>query len=105
MILVILGAGASYDSVAAAPAGAPDDARYPRLPLADQLFGLREPFRIASEAYPEIQAILPNLPPRASDSVEAALDYLGGVLNPSPRKDVPLNSLEGAFAALDLGKK
>jgi len=86
MILVILGAGASYDSVAAAPAGAPVAALYPRLPLADQLFALREPFRIASEAYPEIQAILPNLPPRASGSVEAALDEMAGEQERHPER-------------------
>lgn len=86
MILVILGAGASYDSVAAAPAGAPEAAQYPRLPLADQLFALRVPFRIASAPYPEIQAILPNLPPRAPASVEAALQAMAGELDRHPER-------------------
>lgn len=86
MILVILGAGASYDSVAASPAGTPASAEWPRLPLADQLFALRSPFRTVSEAYPEIQAILPNLPPRASGSVETALQAMAGEMDRHPER-------------------
>jgi hypothetical protein len=43
--------------------------------------------------------------PRSVQSIEDALDYLRGVLEASSKKGVPLNSLEGAFAALEQGKK
>jgi hypothetical protein len=64
MLLVIFGAGASYDSVPAQPASAhaaPDA----RPPLADELFANRGTFRHAMEEFPRCLAIIPwlqNLP-------------------------------------------
>lgn len=72
MLLVICGAGASYDSVPAYPAASVpgiDD----RPPLADQLFDLRPLFGDALRRYPRAHAIVPNLRERFGLSLEDVL--------------------------------
>ena len=75
MLLVILGAGASYDSVPAHPpaegADLPD-----RPPLADSLFENRPVFREAMNAFPAIQPIVPLLQRRHGKSLEQQLQLL-----------------------------
>jgi hypothetical protein len=43
--------------------------------------------------------------PRSVRNVGDAIDYLKRVLNPAKSISTPLNSLEGAFAALELPKQ
>jgi len=94
MILVVLRAGASYDSVAAHPAPPSLEAEYPRLPLADQLFALRDEFRKASAIYAEVQTVLPRLPPRASGSnVEEVLAALASEVERLPERKKQLLAL------------
>src|SRR5689334_8345022 len=78
MLLVIFGAGASYDS---APSRHPSDSRYyglpHRPPLANQLFSDRPFFGEVMGKYSQCRAIIPSLrhPPNNS-SVEAQLETL-----------------------------
>lgn len=75
MLMVILGAGASYDSVPAYPPR--EKAIQDRPPLADELFENRPEFREAMSRFPDCQAIVPNLQRRPSGvSVERVLQEL-----------------------------
>jgi nanoRNase/pAp phosphatase (c-di-AMP/oligoRNAs hydrolase) len=40
--------------------------------------------------------------PRSVKNIPDAIDYLRFVLEASPKKDAPLNSLEGLFAGLEI---
>ena len=76
MLLVILGAGASYDSVPSRPA--PNDAHYNDLPnrppLADQLFADRQYFGRVMTKYQECLDIAPRLRHlRGGASIESVL--------------------------------
>ena len=75
MLLVILGAGSSYDSVPSYPpsesADLPD-----RPPLADSLFENRPIFREAMRVFPAIQPIVPLLQRRHGRSLEQQLQLL-----------------------------
>ncbi len=75
MLLVILGAGSSYDSVPAYP-----PAEHPNMPerppLADSLFEDRPIFRDAMRAFPAIQPIVPLLQRRHGRSLEQQLQLL-----------------------------
>jgi hypothetical protein len=43
--------------------------------------------------------------PRSVQNIPDAIQYLRHVLNPSPLREAPLNSLENAFAALEVNKR
>jgi hypothetical protein len=72
MLLVIFGAGASYDSDPARPPETVKDDRRP--PLADQLFDNREKFAEALTYFPECKPIVPLL--RGTGEVEQRLEQL-----------------------------
>jgi hypothetical protein len=75
MLLVILGAGSSYDSVPSYPPG--EGAVLPdRPPLADALFENRPIFREAMRAFHAIQPIVPLLQRRHGRSLEQQLQLL-----------------------------
>jgi len=87
MLMVIFGAGASYDSSADYPPGKEDRHQTPsgeyvhlrrfRPPLANQLFELRTSFATVAERIPKCQLILNELRNRPSDmSVEQQLEKL-----------------------------
>jgi hypothetical protein len=75
MILVILGAGASYDSVAELPPGSSGPLTE-RPPLADELFGTRTVFREAVRRFPSCHEIVPLLRDRGGKSLEEVLAEL-----------------------------
>lgn len=80
MLMVIFGAGASYDSAPSLPLY---DIRRP--PLADELFSDRPYFRLASQQFQECQNILPFLETRTgTESVEDVLARLQD--EPTPRR-------------------
>src|SRR5207249_3497595 len=75
MLMVIFGAGASYDSLVDIPVGYPDKDLRP--PLADQLFVRRGPFEPAVEEYWECRPIIPQLRQLAQDTnLERVLEAL-----------------------------
>jgi hypothetical protein len=75
MLLVILGAGSSYDSVPSYPPG--ESADLPdRPPLADSLFENRPVFREAMRSFTAIQPIVPLLQRRHGRSLEQQLQLL-----------------------------
>ena len=77
MLLVILGAGSSYDSVPAYPPNErPDIPERP--PLADTLFENREQFRHAMSQFPSLHPIVPLLQRRQGRSLEQQLQVLAG---------------------------
>ena len=78
MLLVIFGAGASYDS---APSKPPNEHPHRnlefRLPLANELFSDRRPFGVVMNKYPECLAVIPELRHApAQSSVEGELQRL-----------------------------
>src|SRR2546428_4285498 len=80
MLMVVFGAGASYDSVPSRP---PNDARFMRHslpyrpPLANELFGDDNQFIVASNSYPRVKPILPRLQRLPEQgSVETELERL-----------------------------
>jgi SIR2-like domain len=75
MLLVILGAGASYDSIPTYPPGTGDVRANEefRPPLADQLFANRLDFATAAERYRECLPVVPRLRELRGESVEAVL--------------------------------
>ena len=80
MLLIILGAGASYDSsvdLPPQPTLPPDDFDHGRLPLAKTLFARRGLFSPAIAQYPECAPVLPRLrrPPH-DNTVERELELL-----------------------------
>src|SRR5271165_7128446 len=74
MLLVVLGAGASYDSVAHLPLSAPNDTTFnpERPPLANQLFDHRPIFVDAMNHYPECKALVSPLRKRVQIEKELA---------------------------------
>ncbi|MDB4892324.1 MAG: hypothetical protein JWL61_4179 [Gemmatimonadetes bacterium] len=91
MLLVILGAGASYDSVAsiALPQGGDlgefvfERAPLRRMPLANQLFLPVQHFAQARNAYPETAPLFPKL---LDGDIEAKLEALRGEQELSERR-------------------
>ncbi len=68
MLLVIFGAGASYDSVSALETErwSRETGRGERRPpLADELFAGTAPFRAIANKYPRCQPLIPELAPRS----------------------------------------
>ncbi len=80
MLMVIFGAGASYDSVPSRPAGAPARDELERLyrpPLANSLFEDRTNFERVMDQFPRCKPIIPFLRKSAGDfSVEEVLERL-----------------------------
>ncbi len=81
MLMVIFGAGASYDSCPTYPPGtvvrAGDEVNhYHRPPLAIELFEDRPVFAEAIESFPECQPIVPRLRSLRGETLEAALEEL-----------------------------
>jgi hypothetical protein len=75
MLLVIAGAGASYDSAPDHPTDVVPGADY-RPPLANELFGTREHFLDVLDRLPECWPIIPVLRPTAQRPIEAELERL-----------------------------
>lgn len=77
MLLVIFGAGASYDSLSRLPAGAPHHHSDSRPPLADHLFQDRGFFRVAMQRHHQMLPIVPLLQNRPEGiSLEQRLEQL-----------------------------
>lgn len=78
MILVIFGAGASYDSLASLPPGGPQyTANVSRPPLANELFSDREFFAEALSRFPDCHPIVPYLQSApAGHTIEHTLEIL-----------------------------
>jgi hypothetical protein len=90
MLMVIFGAGASYDSVPTYPPGAPvpgGDApnNYFRPPLANEMFANRPLFAKTITYYPECQPIVPRLRSLRDESLEAVLQDLQAKAEDYPR--------------------
>lgn len=86
MLMIIFGAGASYDSSPThLPPGPSSHDFDERPPLADQLFDNRTLFAEAMQRYEECLAIVPNLRVRqGGESVEEAMQQLLGKLKTVP---------------------
>ncbi len=75
MLLVILGAGASYDSAPDHPPGG-GKAIGDRPPLANELFEARPEFLPDLDEYPECRPIVPRLRPSADRPIETELERI-----------------------------
>lgn len=86
MLMVIFGAGASYDSVPHRhPAAFPNLANRP--PLADELFADRPLFTDAMNRFPACEPIIPLLRHRnQGDSVEQVLERLQDQVQAHPER-------------------
>jgi len=98
MLMVIFGAGASYDSVPTRRASNPNFS-YPissdgefRPPLANQLFADRPLFREAMQRFPRCQPIIPLLQ-KAGVSVEQELEKLRAEARDYPERDRQLAAI------------
>src|SRR6266850_7374224 len=79
MLVVIFGAGASYDSMPSTPPNlATSLYEQHRPPLANQLFDDRPIFTDAMDTFPWCKPIVPYLRPPATGNVEATLERLMG---------------------------
>jgi hypothetical protein len=92
MILVILGAGASYDSVAELPPGS-GGVLPERPPLADELFDSRPAFRDAVRRLPLCHEIVPLLRDRGGRSLEDVLAELALEATTYPKRHQQLMAL------------
>ena len=83
MLMVIFGAGASYDAVPAVPA---PDSHPDRMPLADELFDDRRSFTITMDSFPACKPIIPRLrlAQPGSGWVEQALERFQAEANEHP---------------------
>jgi hypothetical protein len=84
MLMVVIGAGASYDSI---PYLGGNQGMADRPPLADQLFEARPDFSSAMEHFPHCQAIIPlvqNLP--SGRTVEQVLQCLQSEAKDYPKR-------------------
>jgi hypothetical protein len=89
MLMVIFGAGASYDSWPSFPPDRlPRDAEFLRPPLAKELFLYAPQFRAVSAKYPRCQPIIPYL--ESQENVEDILEQFGteAVQNPERRSQL-----------------
>lgn len=89
MLLVIVGAGASFDSIPSLPpSGAPETYRPP---LANQLFEPRQAFEGIQRAVPQVMQIAPSLMRRAhKESVEDVLERYAGQVADYPERAIQL---------------
>ncbi len=95
MLLVVLGAGASYDS---APARHPLDPHYRNMPfrppLAAELFSNRDSFVLVMDKYPQCRPIIPRLQrPPADGSVERELQRLQAEASNDPERHQQLSAV------------
>jgi hypothetical protein len=87
MLMVIIGAGASYDSSPDRPAGFAATAGYSnRPPLADNLFLDGGLLGRARAEFPEIHALIPELLPSTQRTIEQSLQKLQGEAAGNPRR-------------------
>jgi hypothetical protein len=90
MLLVIFGAGASYDSLARIPpqSGSLESQRITvagvRLPLANELFGSRDMFLNAMARFPEMNDIVPYLQQPRNNYLEAELQHINDTAKSYP---------------------
>ena len=117
MLLVVLGAGASYDSVPTYPPGSQEswarENRVPlpghmgdRLPLADELFDFARRPEFAQEAsyFPQCQPILPYLENRESGlTVERELQRLQDEATGYPKRHIQLAAIRYYLCSVIFG--
>ncbi len=86
MLMVIFGAGASYDSIPSYPPGTlPPSGELDRLPLADHLFDNRPEFVRVMTRFPECKPIIPRLQQHGENfSVEQVLGELQAEVDDYP---------------------
>jgi len=82
MLMVIFGAGASYDSDPSRPAGVSAIQALDRLPLANELFDNRQHFAEDLSHFRDCRPIVPYL--RRTDAIEAQLERLLAEANEKP---------------------
>jgi len=95
MLMVVFGAGASYDSIPSRPPGVyPTHTLPSRLPLANELFDDRPLFREAITRFPQCQAVIPYLQ-RLPDgvSLERVLEGLQREANEYPQRNQQLAAI------------
>lgn len=90
MLMVVFGAGASFDSFPSAPAPSNDTDFNERPPLASQLFASRDYFRDIARRYPKCLPLIPELEPRsqAGLSVEEVLQEYQARDDPEARSQL-----------------
>jgi len=95
MLMVVFGAGASYDSVPSRPPGMSNaELKAYRLPLANQLFDDRELFTDAMRKFPACQPIVPYLQIREDGvSVEGRLEGLQAEADQYPERNRQLAAI------------
>lgn len=95
MLMVVFGAGASYDSVPSRPPRPLEiEGLYDRPPLADQLFDDRPRFVEAVSRFHQCQAIIPRLRHRAPNvSIESVLETLQAEAEEYPERYKQLAAL------------
>ncbi len=89
MLMVIVGAGASFDSSPDSPPNMDGVSSF-RPPMANDLFADRGVMREARTVFPQITSIIPELNPRPGRSIEEALQRLEaeGKTNPARRQQL-----------------
>ncbi len=94
MLIVICGAGASYDSVPSHPPKSSAWADIDRLPLADELFDVRPEFVRMMNQFPACLPIIPNLQHLAAgSSVESELEELQKEAKTNLRRNEQLSAI------------
>jgi hypothetical protein len=95
MLMVVFGAGASYDSVPHRPSSSSDMIKYSdRLPLANELFGDRNHFAEALSQFPRCLPVVPYLRHLASGStVEHVLEQFQAEATEYPERHRQLASI------------
>jgi hypothetical protein len=87
MLLVIIGAGASFDSAISSPSGTFDGSRPP---LANELFQEREAFRTAAHNHPQFMPIVHRLRLLNGRGVEEILEEIAEEANVYSRRKIQL---------------
>lgn len=97
MLMVVFGAGASYDAIPSFPPGTPSRINYDsqfRMPLADHLFEDRDYFVRVQDEYKEYHPIVPLLRSRIDDkSVEQVLQGLLAEVDKYPQRRCQLAAI------------
>src|SRR5580704_6349841 len=96
MLLVIVGAGASFDSMSKMPLGtAPSYIETVRPPLANQLFENREIFSQRLRAFPECHGLVPILrEANENQSLESVLQRIQEQVETHPYRAIQLASVK-----------
>ena len=102
MLLVIFGAGASFDSAPSYQPPLGGDPGHPnRPPLADQLFDDRPTFRAYFQRFPECLPLITNLRHRAQNvTVEQELERMSGEIAAHPARHAQLMAVRYALHLL-----